>query len=86
VTHATRDRFEASGETLQAVTVPARRQVYFGLRYGSLATPILARADLVGRRIAGPLIVEEYDSTCVVPPDCVATVDGANNLLLTLDA
>ena len=85
VTSTARDRGGGNRGATQAAVAPARRQVYFGPRHGSLSTPIFARADLLGQHIAGPLIVEEYDSTCVVPPDCIATVDAASNLLLTLD-
>jgi N-methylhydantoinase A len=52
------------------------RFVYFGPDVGSLATPICARSDLNGNWRSGPLLVEEFDSTTVVPPDgrarCVA--------------
>ena len=44
----------------------AAAQAYFG-EHGWLETPVLGRADLAAGR-AGPLIVEEYDATCVVPP------------------
>ena len=59
------------------------RQAYFGDAHGWLETPVLSRADLAGGR-AGPLIVEEYDSTCVVPPGAHAERDGGNNIVITL--
>src|SRR5207247_2442506 len=46
------------------------RPAYFGARHGLLQTPILARAELTSAPRWGPLIVEEYDATCVVPPGC----------------
>ncbi|MFN0304925.1 MAG: hydantoinase/oxoprolinase family protein [Burkholderiales bacterium] len=52
------------------------RPVYFGPAFGALNTPICARGDLGAQWRAGPLLVEEFDSTTVVPPDgrarCVA--------------
>ncbi|HEY2865072.1 MAG TPA: hydantoinase/oxoprolinase family protein [Casimicrobiaceae bacterium] len=45
------------------------RDVYFGPEFGALATPISTRADLSADWRAGPLLVEEFDSTTVVPPD-----------------
>ena len=48
---------------------------YFGAEHGWLETPILRRADLATGR-AGPLIVEEYDATCVVPPGASAELDA----------
>ncbi|GEP55533.1 hydantoinase/oxoprolinase family protein [Reyranella soli] len=59
------------------------RQAYFGDSHGWLETPVLSRADLAGGR-DGPLIVEEYDSTCVVPPGAHAERDGGGNIVITL--
>ena len=53
-----------------------QRDVYFGPDHGLLPTPVLIRRDLAGRTVAGPAIVEEYDSTTVVPPGCDAALDA----------
>jgi N-methylhydantoinase A len=45
------------------------RTVYFGPVFGALPTRVCARADLGETWTAGPLLVEEFDSTAVVPPD-----------------
>ena len=48
---------------------PADRRVYFGPGPGWLSTPVVDRpAVRAAGGIAGPLIVEEYDATTVVPP------------------
>ena len=62
----------------------ASRRAYFGDDHGWLDTPVLSRADLDAPRV-GPLIVEEYDSTCVVPPGTRAERDAAGNIVITLD-
>ena len=59
------------------------RKAYFGAEHGWLDTPVLARADLSVRR-TGPLIVEEYDATCVVPPGATAEFDAAGNIVIAL--
>ena len=59
------------------------RRAYFGRTLGWLDTPIVARSDVAGRA-QGPLIVEEYDSTCLVPPGVSASLDRRGNLLLYL--
>jgi N-methylhydantoinase A len=59
------------------------RQAYFGEEHGWLDTPVLRRADLTSSR-AGPLIVEEYDATCVVPPGALAENDAAGNIVIAL--
>jgi N-methylhydantoinase A len=56
------------------------RRAYFG-RF--VATTIYDRARLpLGARVAGPAIVEQADTTTVIPPGVTATVDGAGNLHL----
>jgi N-methylhydantoinase A len=66
-----------------AVATQGSRRAYFGPEHGWLDTPVLTRADLAGGR-AGPLIVEEYDATCVVPPGARAEQDAAGNIVITL--
>jgi N-methylhydantoinase A len=61
----------------------AARQAYFGADYGWLETPVQTRNDLARGR-TGPLIVEEYDATCLVPPGARAEGDAAGNIVITL--
>ena len=57
------------------------RQVYFGPDEGLQACVIYDRAGLgPGQAVSGPAIVEQYDSTIVVPPWADASVDGFGNL------
>jgi N-methylhydantoinase A len=59
-----------------------RRSVYFGPEHGEHDTPILGRDALTKDLRAGPLIVEEYEGTTVVPPKCAARLDGAGNIVI----
>ncbi|MBL8701600.1 MAG: hydantoinase/oxoprolinase family protein [Alphaproteobacteria bacterium] len=61
----------------------APRRAYFGATHGWMETPILRRSDLATPR-SGPLIVEEYDATCVVPPGATASLDGGRNIVIDL--
>jgi N-methylhydantoinase A len=62
-------------------TEPERtRTAYFGPEHGSLDVPVVTRASLLDAPREGPLIVEEYDSTCVVPPGCRVTLDSLGNI------
>jgi N-methylhydantoinase A len=61
------------------------RRAYFGPELGWHATPILDRPDLATSR-TGPCIVEEYDATCVVPPDARASLDTHGNIVIELSA
>jgi N-methylhydantoinase A len=62
------------------------RPAYFGPAHGLLETPILGRADLDALARPGPLIVEEYDATCVVPPGCRAALDRSGNIVIEVGA
>ena len=57
------------------------RDAYFGPTHGSQRTPIRRRADITTEQ-AGPLIVEEPDTTVVVPPGWRVSRDERSNLLL----
>jgi N-methylhydantoinase A len=64
----------------------AEREAYFGAGHGLRRTPVLARADLTEAPRPGPLIVEEYDATCVVPPGCRAALDRLGNIVIEVGA
>jgi N-methylhydantoinase A len=68
-----------AAETLGLVS----RQAYFGPETGWLETPVVPRADLQSPR-EGPCIVEEYDATCVVPPQAQAGLDAYGNIIIDL--
>jgi N-methylhydantoinase A len=63
-----------------AQAVPARRRAWFPGE-GWVETPVVDRAGLTGA-IRGPLIVQEYDATCLVPRGVNARVDGFGNIRL----
>ena len=63
-----------------AQPVPASRRAWFP-GDGWVETPVTDRAGLVGR-MNGPLIVQEYDSTCLVPQEMQADVDAFGNIQL----
>ena len=59
------------------------RRAYFG---AFVRTAIYERARLpLGARLTGPAIVEQTDTTTVIPPDVTALVDEAGNLRLRRD-
>tara|TARA_Y100000588_G_scaffold138253_1_gene152038 strand:- start:752 stop:2842 length:2091 start_codon:yes stop_codon:yes gene_type:complete len=59
------------------------RQAYFGPEAGWIETPVIHRADLTSAHI-GPCIVEEYDATCLVPPEATASLDSYGNIVIKL--
>ena len=61
-----------------------RRDVYFGPATGRVDTPVVGRGRLEAEPRSGPLVIEEYEGTCVVPPDCTARLDGLGNVVIEL--
>jgi N-methylhydantoinase A len=45
---------------------------------------VVARDAVPATPRRGPLVVESYDSTVVVPPDAEVATDAAGNLVITL--
>jgi len=78
------ERFRLTNPSVPSLSKdgPASRPVYFGPNRGWADTPVVSRPDLAGRSEPGPLIIEEYDSTTVVPPTWTASVDEASNIIL----
>ena len=63
-----------------------RRRAYFPETGGWIDCPIYDRYNLAaGLSIAGPAIVEERESTSVLPPATLATVDEYANLVVTVE-
>lgn len=60
----------------------SRRRAYFGPDDGELESRILSRADLLGGPLPGPLIIEEFDTTVVVPPGWRASLDDYASIVL----
>jgi N-methylhydantoinase A len=61
-----------------AQAVPRGRRAWFPGE-GWVETPVVDRAGLSGT-VAGPLIVREYDATCLVPRGMTARVDDFGNI------
>jgi N-methylhydantoinase A len=62
----------------------SRRDVYFGPEHGMLPAAVVSR-DALGRAPRhGPLLVQEYDTTIVVPPGCDAEVDANGNVMISI--
>jgi N-methylhydantoinase A len=60
-----------------------QRNIYFGKKTGWITAPIIDRLFLNKKPIQqGPIIIEEYDSTTIVPPNWNASLDSMNNIIL----
>jgi N-methylhydantoinase A len=78
------DLFQAEQQRVKPVeAIPTSRNAYFGNDHGWLGTPVYPRTELDSSPITGPLIIEEYDATIVVPPEAAAHIDATNNVRIT---
>ena len=59
------------------------REAYFGASWGTIDTPVISRHDLGEEGTTGPLLIDEYDSTIVVPPDYRGFLDSEGNILMS---
>ena len=66
-----------------AATTPAGRMAWFP-HDGWTATRVIDRAGLTDQPLAGPLIVQEYDATCLVPKGATARIDDFGAIRLEI--
>ena len=62
------------------------RDAYFGQDNDSLATPVLNRFELSREEPRrGPMLIDEYDATTLVPPGCSARLDDFDNIVIQIE-
>jgi N-methylhydantoinase A len=72
-------------EARRAPAPVGTRDVFFAEAGRFVPTPVYQRATLpVGFAVAGPLVIEQMDSTVIVPPDVKGVVDDWGNVVLEL--
>jgi N-methylhydantoinase A len=78
-------QFEGAGDRVVEKSDDASsRMVSFDRGGGFVETPVISRASVGPEMRHGPLIVEAYDTTIVVPPKATVHMDRCGNLLLDL--
>ena len=73
---------QAATPHARVVEAPRQRQACFDAKAGLVEVRVLQRADLGETPLAGPLIVEEWDTAAVVSPGWTARRDRLNNIVL----
>ena len=58
------------------------RRAYFGSAIGSVDTPVLTRSAIGKDARSGPIIIEEYEGTAVVPPGWTVRSDEVANVII----
>ena len=79
-------RIDAERIVPESVNVPRKqqqpREAYFGRELGWMLSPVITREELTRSFRSGPLIVEEYDSTTLIPPGTDARIDEQGNITM----
>ena len=60
------------------------RPVYFGPDFGTVEARVIGRGRLSEAPVQGPIIIEEYEGTAVIPPDCTVCVDRFGNVIIAV--
>lgn len=60
------------------------RKAYFGPDLGLVTSRVVSRNGLANNAIEGPLIIEDYEGTVIVPPDCKAKLDNMGNIIIEI--
>jgi N-methylhydantoinase A len=74
---------QTGGQTV--ILKPNKRKAFFGPDHGLLETPVIPRKDLIDRKLPGPLIIEEYDATCIIPTGCETFLDDWGNIVIDIN-
>jgi N-methylhydantoinase A len=72
------------GRSLGKTGAQRQRSAYFGPEWGWLDTPVVGRDSLGEDGMPGPLMVDDYDTTTVVPPKGLARIDRWSNVVVEL--
>ena len=70
-------------EMPEVVAGPTQREVYFETAHGFTATKVYRRSDLrYSDQVFGPAIIEQEDTTTVIPPNWSASMDSFGTLAM----
>jgi N-methylhydantoinase A len=76
---------EIAARSTESHSHGSARELYFGRRVGFRQAPIISRVDLSGSEIEGPFVIEESDSTILVPPGAAAQLDSTGSIVMRLN-
>ncbi len=72
-------------ETRAGAPTSRRRAIHFARGAAAVDTEVVPRSALPSSPRRGPLVIEEFDSTTVVPPDASVHRDALGNIILDLE-
>lgn len=73
-----------AGSTVATRQTMEMRKAYWGKSYGSLDTPVLVLEQVGQSPREGPILVDCYDTTIVIPPGCTIAVGDWGNVIINI--
>ena len=61
------------------------RKAYWGKMFGAMETPVLTLEQVGKKPRKGPVLVDCYDTTIVVPPGCSLTMGEWGNIIISIE-
>ena len=65
---------------------PTSRKAYYGPRVGIVDTAVVPESRVGATPLPGPLLIDRYDTTIVVPPGCSVREAGGGSLVIDVGA
>jgi len=62
------------------------RKAYYGPRVGIVDTAVVPESRVGATPLPGPLLIDRYDTTIVVPPGCSVREAGGGSLVIDVGA
>jgi len=75
---------ERTTAVAKSSNLTTQRKAYFGKQYGAVIVPVLGLEQLGQSPKEGPLIIESYDTTIVVPPGCDVATGQAGTVVIDI--
>jgi N-methylhydantoinase A len=82
IARVTKPKHQSLRARIEAKAFEGERLAYFGAQHGEMSAPVVSRSKVANSGRPGPLIIEDYDATTVVPPGASAKLDGDGNIVI----
>jgi len=78
-------RIGGAGSEVSGKGTENQRKAYWGKQYGFIDTPALKLEQVERSPRKGPMLVDCYDTTIVVPPGCTIAMGDWGNIVINIE-
>ncbi len=83
-THPSFAEMHAASDVIHSDSGARSREAFFGPEYGVVRTPVISRTELGEQPTPGPLLIEDQDTTVVVPPSFGASLERTGSIIVRM--